>query len=335
MDTIHPPMASMSANALAERAMLVSLRMSRWFPGKIDAKVSEEVAARYGMTKGKAGRYEKYIIPPNTPSYAAVRRAYNDLRSRYYWYTLPWAHRGEHILPAVLFTKFSDDMRKCVRAAEDATQLFCGEFPRLAELSIASSNGLITARDIPDNIRGCFGINLQVMPVPTAVDFRVQMASEDAERVKQQMQLGVDAQVREALAKAARDPYEKLYGHIKRVVERLSDPKQVKFNDSLVEGLRDICSMLPAWNLTGDPELEILRQDAERMIAGVAPDDLRKPGATRERVLSDARAMADKLAPRVADNALPATEADTVTREAAAIETAMGGMFRFVAGTED
>ena len=330
MDNQQP----MTANALAERAMLVSLRMSRWFPGKIDAKVSEEVAARYGMTKGKAGRYEKYLIPPNTPSYAAVRRAYNQLRSDYYWYTLPWAHRGEHILPAVLFTKFSDTMRDDIRTAEDATTIFCGEAPRLFELSIASSNGLITANDIPANIRGCFDINLQVMPVPTAVDFRVQMSQADADKVKAMMQQGVDAQVRDALAKAARDPYVKLYEHIKRVVERLSDPNKVKFEDSLVTGLADICAMLPAWNLGGDAELDALRQDAERMIAGVTPDDLRKAGATRERVLGDARALQDKIAPRVADNTLQPHAADIVTREAAAIETAMGGMFRFVQGEE-
>ena len=317
-----------SAGTLAERAMLVSLRMSRWRAERIDRGISERVASEYKMTAQRAGKYAKYLIDPGTPSYRAVCRAYGDMRTRYYWHTLPWAHHGARIVPAVSFHKYSEDMRKCEQARQDAVNAFTAEWPRLATLSVAESNGLITASDLPDNIRDCFGIDLQVMPIPTVGDLRVQMSAEDAARVKAQMQAGVDAQIREALTVATRDGFERLYKHVSRMVERLSD-KDASFHDSLIVGLRDLCAILPALNITDDPQLEVLRDTAERMVAGVEPGHLRDVPLIRERVCQDAKALQEKLAPHVAVNASIAPASDAVIREAAGMEAAMGNMFNF------
>lgn len=317
-----------TAGTLAERAMLVSLRMSRWRAERVDRGISERVASEYKMTAQRAGRYAKYLIDPGTPSYRAVCRAYGDMRTRYYWHTLPWAHQGVRIVPAVSFSKYTDDMRKAEQARQDAVAEFVAEWPRISTLSVAESNGLVSAADLPDNIRDCFGIDLQVMPIPTVGDFRVQMSAEDAARVKAQMQAGVDAQIREALTVANREGFERLHKHVSRMVERLSN-KEASFHDSLIVGLRDLCAILPALNITQDPQLEILRESAERMVQGVEPEHLRNVPLIRERVAQDAKALQDLIAPHVADNALMAPASDAVIRESAGIEAAMGNMFNF------
>ena len=79
-----------------------------------------------------------------------------------------------------------------------------------------------------------------------------------------------------------REPYERLYSHISRIVMRLSDKKAV-FRDTLITGLADLCAILPGLNLTGDPQLDDLRKRAEKMIANLDPQDLRdvlRSGAT-------------------------------------------------------
>lgn len=317
-----------TANVLAERAMLVSLRMSCWLPGRIDKALTQENADKYAVPVRRLST-RKYVIDPKTPTYAAVRRALGDLRTRYYWHTLPWAHYGARILPAVSFANYSDDMRKLSERFTDAVDVFCGEWPRLSTLAIAETHGLVTAADLPANIRDRFGCDLQVMPIPTVGDFRVQMSDAQAAQLQQQMQSGVDAQVRDALTLAVREPYERLYKHVSRMVERLSD-KDATFHDSLVTGLRDLCQLMPALNITGDAQLDTLRQTAERMVSGVDPEHLRNVPLIRERVAADAKALQGLLEPHVQDNALTAPESDAVTREAAGIEAQMGNMFGFV-----
>ena len=82
-------MQTNTQHSLAERAMLVSLRMSCWLPGVIDKGITQDVAAKFGVSAQRAGKYQKHVIDPATPSYRAVRRALGDLRTRYYWHTLP------------------------------------------------------------------------------------------------------------------------------------------------------------------------------------------------------------------------------------------------------
>jgi hypothetical protein len=94
---------------------------------------------------------------------------------------------------------------------------------------------------------------------------------------------------------AMRDPYERLYSHIARMVERLSDKKAV-FRDTLVTGLADLCAILPGLNLTGDERLEELRKRAERMIANVDPQDLREVPSVRQSVARQAAEIQSLMA---------------------------------------
>jgi hypothetical protein len=84
-----------------------------------------------------------------------------------------------------------------------------------------------------------------------------------------------------------RDPYERLYAHINRMVERLSEKDNV-FRDSLVTGLAELCQILPALNLTGDARLEELRKRAERMVCDLDPQDLRDKPSVRRSVARQA-----------------------------------------------
>ena len=92
-----------------------------------------------------------------------------------------------------------------------------------------------------------------------------------------------------------RDPYERLYSHISRMVERLSDKKAV-FRDTLVTGLADLCAILPGLNLTGDERLDDLRKRAERMIAHLDPQDLREVPSIRQNVAREAAQIQNLMA---------------------------------------
>lgn len=313
--------------------MLVSLRMSCWLPGLIDREITEAIAQQHNVRASRAGRYQKYTIDPKTPSYLAVRRALGELRTRFYWHTLPWAHRGVRILPAVSFAQYSDEMRKGSQQFIDCVESFCNEWPRLKTLALAETHGLVKPEDFPANVRDRFGVELQVMPIPTVGDFRVAMADEDAARLKAQMQEGVDAQIREALVLATREPYERLYELVKNMCQRLADPDG-KFHDTLITNVRDLCAVMPALNITGDANLQQVTALAEKMIANIEPQQLRDVPILRERVAVDAAALKVMLEPHVAESAPTATQADEVRVKAADIEATMGAFLGYLGGAK-
>lgn len=324
-------MGTPNTGTLAERAMLVALRQSCWLPGRVDTRVSRETAAAHNVSARRVVT-RKYVIDPKTPSYAAVRTAFGDLRTRHYWYTLPWAHRGPRILPAVSFSKYSEDMARLTQRAEECVDVFESEYPRLKVLALAEdTKGLIVPADFPEHIRGHFGIEHQVMPIPTVGDFRLKMTDEAAQALRQQMEHGIATQEREALAVAMREPYRRLYKHVTRMVERLSD-KDGTFHDTLVTGLRDLTAMMAVLNITDDEQLDTLRIAAEKLVANVDPEQLRDVPLIRERVAQEAQALKELLEPHVAVNSLTATEADAITSQAASAEAAMGSMFGFNSG---
>lgn len=129
------------------------------------------------------------------------------------------------------------------------------------------------------------------MPLPDSEDFRASLTDDTVADIKKDIQ----AELQKSTQLAMREPYERLYIHISRIVTRLSDKKAV-FRDTLITGLADLCAILPGLNLTRDPELENLRKRAEKMIAHVHPQELRDHPSVRRDVAAQAAQIQHSMA---------------------------------------
>lgn len=276
---------------LSERAMLASLTIRRWQATLTDQKITREVAQTHSVAVSRAGHYRKHAIDVNAPSFRAVAEAASDIRHRHYHWTLPWGQDGARILTTANFEKYSADMRKLRAAFEKAVAAFITDYPRLCESARRELNGLYDPKDYPSNIAARFGIDVSIMPLPDSADFRARLSEGDVDDIK----ASIEAELKKTTALAMRDPYERLYGHISRMVERLSDPKGT-FRDSLVSGLAELCSILPGLNLTADPLLEDLRKRAEQLIAGIDAQTLRESPTVRASVAKQAADIQDLMA---------------------------------------
>jgi hypothetical protein len=275
--------------ALNERAMLVSCKVSVWPAAKTDKRVSAEVAAQHAVTERRAGKYRKNCINVDAPEFVAVKKAAGDLKTAHYRLTLPWRDDGVRILPSLAHPEYSDTMRNLRSAFTDKVGAFVAAFPQLVADARVELNGLFNDADYPTDIRAKFGASVHFAPLPAASDFRA--AVDNADEIRAQ----IDAGVAEAVAEAMRDPYQRLFDAVSRMVNRLSDPKAV-FHDTLVSNVADLVCILPALNITGDAQLEALRLDAGRMIAGLTPQALRDDPVTRANVAQEAAAIERAMA---------------------------------------
>jgi hypothetical protein len=273
----------MNMNSLSERAMLASLNIRRWQAALTDKKITAEVATNHAVNATRAGKYRKNAIDTKAPSFEAVVSTASELRNKHYFYTLPWSQDGARILPASIFEDYSGEMRMLRGAFERAVRGFVEDFPSLKVAAKRELNGMYNEGDYPTNIGAKFGVDIVFMPLPDAQDFRATLAEHAVVEIKE----GIQAELQKTMESAMHDPYERLYGHISRMVERLSD-KDAVFRDTLVTGLADLCAILPGLNLTRDERLEDLRKRAEKMIAHVDPKDLREVPSVRQSVARQA-----------------------------------------------
>lgn len=282
----------MESTSLSQRAMLASLNIRRWSPALTDKKITHEVARSHAVSEKRAGQYRKNAIDVGAPTFQAVVGAASDLRTQHYFFTLPWSQDGARILPSAVFENYSQHIRKLRLAFDMAVHSFVADYPLLKLAAKRELNGMYNEADYPTNIAAKFGVEITFMPLPDAEDFRASLSDSAVTEIKQ----GIEAELQRTTQIAMREPYERLYTHISRMVERLSDKKAV-FRDTLVTGLADLCAILPGLNLLRDPKLDELRKRAEELIANVDPQDLREVPAIRREVARKAAEIQSLMAP--------------------------------------
>lgn len=286
---IIPPQRSV-ATSLADRALLVNLRIRMWSARKLDRKETADLAVRHGITEGVA-RVNKALLP-HAPALEKLQTAAASLRTFYYSQTLPWAVDGSQMLPAKRYMAFASDMRDRLDVWHTVKREFLAEYPTYRTQAQSALNGLFNSDDYPepDLLERRFDADLRFFPIPDADDFRVQLGTEELER----MSRAVEKTAEEALAAGTRNCWDRLHVVVSRAVERLSSPDAV-FRDSLVENAKELCGLLTDLNLADDPHLEDMRQQVERTLASQNPEALRSQPALRAEVAEQLADMERKM----------------------------------------
>jgi hypothetical protein len=264
-------MESYIGNALTSRAMLVKFSRTTYAARKYDKKVTAEVEQSHG-TKGDAGRYNKILIAKE--ALEAGQKAANDARTFLYSQTLPWNDEGYRILTAANYLPFTQSMRRKIISIEAADRDFIARYPEFKEEAKARLNGMFEELDYPpvDEIEKKFSVSIQFSPIP---DSKWTTVIEELTLDQlNEMQKSSDLRVNEAIAEANKDLWKRLHDVVSSMVERLSDPDKI-FRDSLIQNAKDLCELLPRLNLTGDSNLEAMRQIIVDKLTRSNPDDLR------------------------------------------------------------
>lgn len=279
-------------NSIQSRAMLAALRISKWTATRTDKKVTEEVAIKHGVSSKRAGTYRKHAIDIEHPSYRAVNAAISQLRVRHFYWTLPWGEDGARILPAANFDKFSADMRTLRSQFDAAVAQFVQDYPGLAQKARSELGTMFDPSDYPRDIDAKFGCEVQIMPLPDANDFRVDLPDEAIDDIRE----NITKELQRTTLEAMREPYSRLFDHVHRIVEKLGNPEAI-FQSSTIELLRDLCEqVLPGLNLTGDAQLEEFRTRTLKMLDGVNAEVIREMPERRSDIAAEAARIESDMA---------------------------------------
>ena len=289
------PLAIKSVSHLAGVAMLAAVSISKWSAGKVDKRVTREVADAHN-TDASAGRYNKRLIAKDALDKIATVES--EARKDHHARTLPWSDDGPRILSAAGFADWSARMREHKAKFESAVADFVQNYPALIDDARVRLNGLFNEADYPpaSDIARKFRFEIRVENMPDSSDFRVALGDSQVAAIRADM----DARAQEAFSAATRDVWQRIADRVGHMAEKLrsykpagaaGDRSQGTFHASLVENVRELVALLPALNIANDPALDAV---AKRMAKELCAEDataLRASAMARETVAASAESI--------------------------------------------
>ena len=285
--------AVIGGSEIVNRAVLVSLSCSHWAGRKTDASVTKEIAEKHGLRKD-AGKYVKELIRRDEWIKPIVQ-AQTVAREMHYHLTAPWLDSGgQRILPVDLMPAYAEKISAQCIVADRLAEDFCAQGYAIAfEQARVDLNGLFNPHEYPtvEKLRARFECSHVFLPLPDLdhSDVRRHMTTADLNRARATIHAAIDG--------AVRDCYERLLACVQRIATQLagySTGEVKRFTDSITGNLSDLVDVLPALNLTGDPALTEMIDQARDLLRH-PPQALRDDTQIRTAVQMDAAALMARM----------------------------------------
>jgi hypothetical protein len=141
---------------------------------------------------------------------------------------------------------------------------------------------LYNPADYPPEVRGLFGVEWD-FPSVEPPSYLMQIAPEVYEQERARVAARFDEAVRLAEQAFAAE-FAKLLSHLTERLGEGCDGERRVFRDSAVTNLGEFFSRFSHLNVRSNPELDALVEQAQQLVRGVGPQDLRDDGGLRCRV---------------------------------------------------
>jgi hypothetical protein len=251
--------------SISSSAVLVSLNISVWPASTIDKEVTTRVLDD-AMAHQNAGKFKKDLLAGTSLRKDIENRA---ARSRQFHakQTIPWADKGDRLLPTCLFLEYKQTIDKELLEFNGMCEEFFQAYPTLCAAAPVNMGKLFKRDDYPDLdvVRGRFGFRSRISPLPEAGDFRLDAGNQEIADQIADIKTKYDADMQARLADAMRDPWDRLHKMLTTISSKLTDDKGEgkRYHDTLVTNPLELCALLGKLNITKDPKLEDARLQLE------------------------------------------------------------------------
>ena len=281
--------------SISSSALLVELNISVWPASKLDKEVTDKVntdaSAVRGASQTKKNLFAGTSLRKDISDFAARVRLYHNK------HTLPWADKGERMLPTALFMDYKQTMNGFEQTFNMMCNNFFVEYPRLVVDAPSNLGSMYKAEDYPDltDVRLKFGFRRAVKPIPESGDFRLDIPAHDLAEMKNDY----EKQYSNRLAEAMREPWERLHKMLIGMSEKLTDiegdDSKKRYHDTLISNPIELCGLLTKLNVTNDPKLEEARRQLELTMLGADIESIKEDADSRSALKSKVDAILGKF----------------------------------------
>jgi hypothetical protein len=279
--------------SISASAVLVELNISVWPASKLDrdttAQVNTDASAVVDAARVHKNLFAGTSLRKEIENFAAKVRLYHNQR------TLPWADKGERMLPTALFMEYKQTMNAYEQTFDMMCSSFFHAYPELVKDAPTHLGKMYNADDYPEleAVKLKFGFRRTVKPVPEAGDFRLDIPANDLEEMRAEFNVQQDSK----LADAMREPWERLHEMLVGMSKKLDDTVGAKrrYHDTLVSNPLELCALLTKMNITNDPKLEEARRELELTMLGTNIDAIKEDEHHRTEVKAKVDAIIKKF----------------------------------------
>lgn len=275
--------------SLANRAILVAVKVSQWDARKIDKAETAAVISKHNTAK-KAARVHKSLLP-GAKELEAIHKYVGEMRTFVYKQTLPWSE-GLQILRTTGFVEFGQEISRMRTHFDNLVDDFIYAYPSLVWDAQQNLGSMFDAGDYPaqDQLREKFNVRVDYLPVPEASDWRVDVGNDALDQLRE----SVETQLRESQHAAMQEAWRRVVTVVQHAHERLSQPTAI-FRNSLIENAVELCELLPSLNIANDPNLEKIRRELQQSLCAHDPRTLRASAAARSDAATKLAATMSKM----------------------------------------
>jgi len=198
--------------------------------------------------------------------------------------TLPYPEPGIRLIRQDDISIFDVQMITLKAELDDAV---CRLDEHYAELRSAARNRLgrlFNSADYPESLRGLFAVSWD-FPSVEPPDYLRQLSPALYEQERERAMARFEQAVQLA-EEAFTSELAKLVSHLTERLAGQSDGKAKTFRDSSVENLREFFERFRSLNVCSSQQLDALVEQAQRVVSGIDPQQLRKSESLREHVAS-------------------------------------------------
>ena len=239
---------------IAQRALLVKLKVSNWGEQAIDKEATEAVAQANNVAPG-AGKYTKRLL--NKDATAKVREVGQQARSFHNSLTIPWDDNGTRLLPIDAYDKYTNRVDEFVEQRRNAVNQLINDFQQHVDEAQSALGGLFDASQYPDpeSLRDSFNMSVEFDQVPDTNRFVAEIPEAEREKIKQ----AIEQRLANRINAGLEDLCHRLAKLIKIAQQQMQDNEDGEPNsriyDTMVVALREMVENIPLINITNDPRL--------------------------------------------------------------------------------
>jgi hypothetical protein len=269
------------------RTTMAAVRVSlSWFGTRktLTAEQRAEAAEPFG-TDARFLSAGKRLLDISHPAYKAVTAIRN--RAKQFWasMSLPYPEPGIRLIRQDRIDQFAAKMCEFREELAEAVATLDRHYSELKATARQRLGSLFNAGDYPESLRGMFEVSWD-FPSVEPPDYLQQLNPQLYEQECQRVQSRFDEAVRLA-EEAFTAELAKLVSHLTERLSGKEDGKPKIFRDSMVENLTGFFQRFRELNIRSSEQLDQLVGQAQRVIRGVDPQDLRDNAGLRQHVATE------------------------------------------------
>jgi hypothetical protein len=282
----EPDSLRVVAPARRLRTAMAAVRLSfTWFGTRksLSPQQKEEAADSFGA-EGAYLSAAKKLFDTRHPAFKAVSAVRGRAISLWKGLSLPFPEPGIRLIRQDDVTVFDVRMNSLRAELGDAVKELDEHFVELKGAARARLGRLFNATDYPDSLVGLFQVEHD-FPSVDAPEYLRELSPE----LFHQEQARVAARFEEAVRlaeEAFTAEFAKVVGHLTERLGGTEDGKPKVFRDSVVENVSEFFARFRTLSVRSNDQLDELVEQAQRIVRGLEPQQLRDNGQLRQQVVT-------------------------------------------------